>query len=147
MADHRKLAQEASESLGQKDFGRFAALHDESGEFKGPDGKTVDHKQHVASTRGLFDALSDAKITVLTVVSEGDTYAIEQVVEGTHTGTLRMPGGQEIPPTGKRVRIDSIVFGETNSEGKIKRSHVKADRMQLMEQIGMMPQPAGAATS
>ena len=47
----------------------------------------------------------DATYTVGSFVEQGDSFADEWTIVGTHTGPFTLPDGTQLPPTGKRVEI------------------------------------------
>jgi predicted ester cyclase len=63
---------------------------------------------------------------------------------GTHTGVLQTPEG-EVPPTGRRVEIRSMVMYEARGD-ELVSEHLYFDQMELMTQLGLAPgAPAEAA--
>ena len=94
-------------------------------------------------TQGWFQGFPDATIRTDKYIEAGDTIVQEGVFTGTHTGVFPTPMG-DIPPTGKRVEgrfADVFVV----KDGKFVSDHLFFDRMDMMEQLGLVPAPAGAA--
>ena len=56
-------------------------------------------------------------------------------ISGTHTGTFTLPDGTEIPPSGNRVTISSVIEF-TFTDGKISAIHQIDNTQDLMEQLG-----------
>ena len=57
---------------------------------------------------------------------------------GTHTGGLRTPTGQVIPPTGKKGLVPSSTTYQFKG-GKVAQSWVHWDMVTLLAQLGLMP--------
>jgi predicted ester cyclase len=90
----------------------------------------------------LWEAFPDFHITVTGVVEEGTTATVSGIVTGTHLGTLRTPGG-DIPPTGRHAELP---FSETAEvrDGVMISARLYFDRLELLEQLGVIPSPAAA---
>ncbi|MEJ7893897.1 MAG: ester cyclase [Solirubrobacteraceae bacterium] len=88
---------------------------------------------------GLFTAVPDVRMDVISVAEDGDTAFVRWHLTGTHTGG----GFQGLRPTGKRLEIDG--FDQmTIRDGKLAANFVVFDRMQFGQQLGMLP-PDGSA--
>jgi steroid delta-isomerase-like uncharacterized protein len=103
----------------------------EAGEIRGHDG-IRDYWQP------FFEAFPDAGYEPMSKLEAGDTAIDEGWFTGTHTGPLRMPDGETIPATGRRIRFRGCDLA-TVEGGKIKEHHLYYDLMQFMEQLGMAP--------
>ncbi len=88
-----------------------------------------------------FAAFPDGKLTMDTLVAEGNTVAGEYTFSGTNTGPLTLPTGQTLPATNKRVssRGASVVTGDGD---KVQSLHVYFDQAETLMQLGLMPAPA-----
>lgn len=73
------------------------------------------------------------------VLTNGSTSAFEIEVIGTHKGVMASPGG-EIPPTNKKMAFKVGRFIHFNSEGKITTCNRHYDMMNIMAQLGFLPQ-------
>lgn len=60
------------------------------------------------------------------------------IFEGTHTGTLRVGNGGEIPATGRRV-CTPIAQVHVIYDDKFVTSHLYFDQFGLFDQLGLMP--------
>lgn len=85
----------------------------------------------------------DATYTVGSFVEEGDTFADEWTVVGTHTGPFPLPDSTVLPPTGKRVEIRGMEFVQVR-DGKIVVDNLYWDTMAVLVQLGLVPQGASA---
>jgi steroid delta-isomerase-like uncharacterized protein len=91
-------------------------------------------------TAGMHSALSDLSLTVHDLVAEGDRVAVRWTTAGTQTGPLGGPGGM-IPPTGKRLEMHGMSLMRV-TDGKIVEELTQADLLGVMQQLGVIPQPA-----
>ncbi len=93
--------------------------------------------------RQMRETFPDAKVTVHRMVAEGDTVVTESTFAGTNTGPLRLPTGETVPATNKRLTGPALDIG-TIANGKVISLHQYWDRVPGMVQLGLMPAPAGA---
>jgi steroid delta-isomerase-like uncharacterized protein len=84
---------------------------------------------------GYLAAFPDVRLTIEDMVAEGDKVAVAWTGEGTQQGELL-----GIPPTGKRVRVMGISIYRL-AEGKIAEQWEQWDRLNLMQQLGVVPAP------
>jgi len=84
-----------------------------------------------------WDAFPDARVTPTTIHYAGPVAIEEGVFEGTHTGVFRTPMG-DIQATGRKVRGEYVSVFEVR-DGKVAAQRLTFDRMQLLEQLGLVP--------
>ena len=84
-------------------------------------------------------AIPDEHGTITGVYPSGNTVAIELTWEGTQSGPMATPDGQELPPSNKRFTVKSVEVIEIE-DGKIKVLRHYFDLMTLLQQIGAMDQ-------
>jgi steroid delta-isomerase-like uncharacterized protein len=89
-------------------------------------------------------AIPDTRVEIRTVVEQGNTVIAEGTLTGTHTGPLATPDGREIPPTGKRVEFATADAFDVE-DGKVTGHRVYFDQMELMTQLGLIPEPTAAS--
>jgi len=144
MASLRDFFNEGERAFNAHDIEATMALYAAGADFSGPGGMQLKGIAAIRQfTQGWFQGFPDAKLRTDRYIEAGDTIVQEGVFIGTHTGVFPTPMG-DIPPTGKRVEggfADVYVF----KDGKIINDHLYFDRMDLMEQLGLVPAPAGAA--
>ena len=90
----------------------------------------------------LWEAFPDLELTATRVVEEGSAVVTLARAEGTHQGTFRTPGG-DIPPTDRRVSLMYSEHFEVEG-GMIVSASLHLDRLELLEQLGVVPAPAPA---
>jgi predicted ester cyclase len=87
---------------------------------------------------GFLTAFPDLHFELKTKVAQGDYVAVSWESTGTHTGPLRTPTGDTLPPTNKKVHGTGSSFYQFKN-GKIVSSQIYWDMVTLLAQIGMMP--------
>jgi steroid delta-isomerase-like uncharacterized protein len=97
----------------------------------------------VAAARGWKEAFPDGRGTVQNAYADGNTVVLELTWEGTQTGPLRTPDGQEMPPSNRHGSVHACQVMEIE-DGKIKATRAYFDLMTILQQIGAMER-AGAA--
>lgn len=142
--DFRTIGNEATQALNDRDFEKFLTYHDPNVEFRQPGVQGRGRDELVKGLKAMTDGIPDGRFRIETLIGEGDRGAAEGVFEGTHTQTLRLPGAPELPATGKRVTLHQGLHFQLRDD-KIISAHVYIDRMELMEQLGIMPQAPAAA--
>lgn len=93
-------------------------------------------------TAGFHQAISPFYLRIEDVIAEDDHAAVRWVSGGTHSGPLPTPSGM-LPPTGKEVSMPGISIIRV-ANGKIVEELIQADIMGMMQQLGLIPAPAGA---
>jgi predicted ester cyclase len=97
----------------------------------------------VELNRSFAAAVPDGRHTIVRVVSDGDRCAIEGLWTGTHTGSMAGPAG-EVPPTGRSISLPFCGLA-TRRDGRIDTVTVYFDRMTMLAQLGLVPEPAAAS--
>lgn len=91
---------------------------------------------------GWWGAFPDAHLEVRALHISGDVAAEVGTFTGTHHGVLHTPAG-DIPPTGRPVAVD-YVHAIRYRDGKHVSFNPMFDRLQMLEQLGLVPAPAAA---
>jgi steroid delta-isomerase-like uncharacterized protein len=97
---------------------------------------TATTKQIVAMFSSAFPDLCHS---VDEMIAEGDTIAARWTVTGTHTGEF-----QGIAATGKPIKLSGITVHHMK-DGRISETWLVVDNLELMQQIGAIPQAGRAA--
>lgn len=91
-----------------------------------------------------FTAFPDCTTTAKNVYYVGDDTSIEEgVFTGTQDGVFHTPQG-DIPPTHRKVQGNYVNIVSV-SGGKMVSQRLIFDRLQLLEQLGLVPTPATTA--
>lgn len=144
MATIQTIFEEGTSALNARDYDKFEALHDVNADVRQSGMPGQDIKAQIEGFKVLTAGFPDGRWTYERPIRDGEHTSAEHLFEGTHTGTLSLPGVPEVPPTGKRVHLNASVV-LTVRDGKISTARVYADRMQLVEQLGILPMPASAS--
>ena len=107
-----------------------------------PGGMKLRGREQADVLRSFWEALPDATITWENHVESGSMIAGEGVITGTHSGPFRTPQG-EISPSGRQVKLP-YAFVRRVERGKIASEHLYFDQMEVLQQLGAMPQPSDA---
>lgn len=127
------------DSLNSRDFGADDELYAAGYQYDAPGtpgGLNLEQAREYVN--GFITAIPDLHFKLKTKVAQGDFVAVSWVSTGTHSGPLRTPTGDTIPPTNKKVTGTGSSFYEFR-DGKIINSQVYWDMASLLAQIGMMP--------
>ena len=89
-----------------------------------------------------LNAFPDARLKVSSTFVDGDTVVQEFTFEGTHEGTLSGPAG-DIPATNRRLTGRGVQILRVDN-GKVADARLYYDQVQVMTQLGLMPEPATA---
>jgi steroid delta-isomerase-like uncharacterized protein len=91
----------------------------------------------VEAAQAWKQGFPDEHGTIAAAYPSGNTVAIELTWEGTQSGPIATPDGQELPPSNKRIRVKSVEVIEVEDD-KIKVLRHYFDLMMLLQQIGAM---------
>jgi steroid delta-isomerase-like uncharacterized protein len=98
---------------------------------RGPEGV----KEFVTTYQSAFP---DARITVEQQLAEGDLVATRWNARGTHEGEL-----MGIQPTGKQVTVSGVTISRLFNDKIVEEFH-NWDTLGMMQQLGVVPEPAQA---
>ena len=99
----------------------------------GEDQRGPEPAKQVAS--GVIAAFPDRRITHEDTIAEGDKVLIRWALSGTQEGEV-----QGIPPTGRPVTLTGFDLFRIEG-GKIAEMWQEADRLGMMQQLGVIPEP------
>jgi steroid delta-isomerase-like uncharacterized protein len=97
----------------------------------------------------LFRAFPDVRFQIVSVIEKDDRSGAGEVrLTGTHSGPLKTPTGEEIPPTNKKFDLKGAAFVRLNEKGEIVEERRYYDVGTILRQLGVMPEqseePVGA---
>jgi steroid delta-isomerase-like uncharacterized protein len=143
MSANRELLERYVELSNAGDLDAFMDLYAEDAVQTMPDG-TFEGRSTIRERLARdLNAFPDATYTVGSFVEQGDTFADEFTVVGTHTGPFPLPDGTQLPATGKRVEIRGMELVQMR-DGKIVIDNLYYDNMAVIAQLGLVPQGATA---
>jgi steroid delta-isomerase-like uncharacterized protein len=87
-----------------------------------------------------LSAFPDGRITIDEQLAEGDLVATRWTGRGTHQGEL-----MGIPATGKQVTVAGVTLSRLK-DGKVVEEWSNWDTLGMLQQLGVVPELAGATT-
>lgn len=144
MADTKQVAAEALEAFNAHDEARMRATYADEVVFEAPgDARTEGVDATVAYAMAWLSAFPDAALTVRDEIYDGEWGVQRFTFDGTHEGTLSGPGG-DVPATNRRLSGRGVQLFRVRA-GKIVEEHLYYDQVQVLTQLGLMPEPAVTA--
>jgi steroid delta-isomerase-like uncharacterized protein len=140
------VARESIECFNAGDFDRLRSLlADDSWEEELATQRRLDGADaQVNAGRGWKEAFPDGRGTIHGAYADGGTVTLELTWEGTQSGPMRTPDGQEIPATNRRGTVKACQVIEVD-DGKIRSTRHYFDLMTLLQDIGVMERSGAAA--
>ncbi len=134
-----QLAVDYYEAINRRDFGVYDSLMTADITLSAPGGVHVQGTPAVAA----FDRVWTAAFSDFTIIGGFHLADDQHIVcynraTGTHDGTLVMPDGSEVAPTGRH--LDAPYFASFDvRDGHLSSQLIYFDRMLLAEQLGLVP--------
>jgi predicted ester cyclase len=143
MADAKQVAARFVEAFNAHDESRIRELNAEEAVVEAPGDVHIEGREAATQyAMAWLRAFPDARLTVKNELVAGDWVTQEFTFEGTHEETLSSPTG-DVPATHKRLTGRAVqllrVKGDTIADTRL-----YFDQVQLMTQLGLMPEPATA---
>jgi ketosteroid isomerase-like protein len=137
----REAFERGTETFNAHDVEGFAQVLADDVVFEAPGGIRGEGKAACVGFYGSwFDAFPDAHVEVHGLHLTDDIAVEEGTFTGTQNGVLRSPTGY-IPPTGRSVRLGYIQVLRFR-DGKHVSFNLMFDRLEMLEQLGLIPAPA-----
>ena len=143
MAGAQQVAAEFVQAFNAHDEQRIRELNAEDTVFEAPGDVRLEGREPATQfAMAWLRAFPDARLVIRNELVAGDWVAQEFTFEGTHTQTLSTPAG-EIPPTNRQLRGRGIQLLRTEGS-TIADTRLYYDQVQVLTQLGLMPEPASA---
>jgi steroid delta-isomerase-like uncharacterized protein len=143
MADVRAAATAFVEAFNAHDEDRIRELNAESTVLEAPGDVRIQGREPATQyAMAWLNAFPDARITVHNEVHAGDWVVQEFTFDGTHQDTLSTPTG-DIPATNRQLSGRGVQILRVE-DGAIADARLYFDQVQVMTQLGLMPEPATA---
>ena len=143
MATAQDVAARFVEAFNAHDEEAIRAVNGENVVFEGPGDVHLEGRDLVTQyATEWLNAFPDARLVVHNEIVAGDWVVQEATFEGTHTGPLQSPMG-EIPATNRSLSGRCIQVIRVEGEYAVEEK-LYYDQVQLMTQLGLMPEPATA---
>jgi|SRR5437588_4208501 len=145
MADARQIGAEFVDAFNAHDEGRIRELNGENSVIEAPGDVRLEGREAATQyAMAWLRAFPDARINVKNELVDGDWIAQEFTFEGTHEDTLASPNG-DIPATHNRLNGRGVQVLKV--EGNlVTDTRLYFDQVQVMMQLGLMPEPASATS-
>jgi steroid delta-isomerase-like uncharacterized protein len=144
MGDLKALSAAFTEAFNAHDEEAIRACYADDATSTAPGGVSLDGADAITGyAMTWLNAFPDAQITVHQEVVGDDWVAQRFTFAGTHTGTLASPDG-DIAATGKSLSGRGASLTRFR-DGKIVEDHLYYDQMEVLTQLGLVPE--GAATA
>jgi len=143
MADAQTLGAQFIDAFNAHDEERIRSLNAENAVFEAPGDIHLEGRE--ATTQYAMEwihAFPDARITVHNEVAAGDWVVQEFSFEGTHTAPMQTPMG-EIPATNRSLNGRGVQIFKVEGDVVVD-TRLYFDQVQVMTQLGLMPEPATA---
>jgi steroid delta-isomerase-like uncharacterized protein len=143
MADARQLGQQFVDAFNAHDEDRIRELNAENAVIEAPGDVRIEGREPTTQyALAWLRAFPDARITVHNELAEGNWVAQEFTFEGTHEDTLSSPNG-DIPATHKQLKGRGVQVFKVEGD-VVTDTRLYFDQVQIMTQLGLMPEPATA---
>lgn len=143
MADARQVGQRFIEAFNAHDEEGIRELNADNAVFEAPGDVRIEGRDAATEyAMSWVRAFRDARITVNNEFADGEWVVQEFTFTGTHDGTLMSPAG-EIPPTHKTLNGRGVQIFRVEGDA-IADTRLYFDQVQVMTQLGLMPEPTAA---
>ncbi len=140
----REAFERGTDTFNAHDLDGFASVLADDVVFQAPGGMRGQGKPAcVEFYGGWLSAFPDGHVEVHAVNLIDDIAIEEGTFSGTHNGVLHTPTG-DIRPTGRAVSLEYIQVLRFR-DGKHLSFNLAFDRLQMLEQLGLVPTPAAAS--
>ena len=127
----------ASAAFNDRDFDALASLWRTDFTYRGPADETHGRDAALAREHALLAAFPDATVALDRFVASADRLVAEGTMRGTHSGVLRL-GALELAPTARAIVVRFAALFAF-ADGAVAREHVYYDRLELLQQLGVVP--------
>ncbi len=147
MTENETLARSLYQAWNDRDFDRQADAMAPDGtiEFVGTGQVLTGADGARQYGQNWANGFPDGKVTIDTVVADGDRVVVEITGRGTHTGTLETAMGP-IPATGKSVTLE-LCDVYVIRDGKVRTQRSYLDTGSMMVQLGLAPAMSTTTTT
>jgi ketosteroid isomerase-like protein len=140
MGEARQVMDAVTEAVFQKDLEAAANLYAPDAVMATPDqGELRGPEQIIGYLKQFNDAFPDNRYEPAYAHESGDTAIDEGYFVGTNTAPLPLPTGEELPATGKQVRVRACDIA-TVQNGVITSHRFYFDQMDFLGQLGLLPE-------
>jgi steroid delta-isomerase-like uncharacterized protein len=143
MADAQQVGADFVAAFNDHDESRIRELNAENSVVEAPGDVHVEGREATTQyAMAWLNAFPDARLNVKNEFASGDWVVQEFTFEGTHEGTLSGPAG-DIPATHRRLNGRGVQIFRVEDD-EVVDTRLYFDQVQIMTQLGLMPEPAQA---
>ena len=143
MADPRQVAARFVEVFNAHDEEGLRELNADNTVFEAPGDVRLEGREPATQyALAWLRAFPDARLRIRTEHEAGEWIVQQFTFEGTHSDTLSTPGG-DIPATNRRLTGRGVQLVRVH-DGAIAETQLYFDQVQVLTQLGLMPQMATA---
>jgi predicted ester cyclase len=143
MANAQEVGQRFVDAFNAHDEAQIRELNAENSVIEAPGDVHLEGRDAATEyAMTWLRAFSDARINITNELSSGDWVTQEFTFQGTHDGTLSSPAG-DIPATHKRLNGRGVQIFRVEGDTVVD-TRLYFDQVQVLTQLGLMPQPATA---
>jgi predicted ester cyclase len=143
MADAQQVGADFVAAFNDHDESRIRELNAENSVVEAPGDVHVEGREATTQyAMAWLNAFPDARLNVTNELVSGDWVVQEFTFEGTHEGTLSSPAG-DIPATHRRLNGRGVQIFRVEGD-EVVDTRLYFDQVQIMTQLGLMPEPATA---
>ncbi|MGM9472537.1 ester cyclase [Pseudarthrobacter sp. YS3] len=140
MGQAREVMDRFTESMDTQDRDALARAYADEAVLITPDEGQITGRDKITNYLYHFwEAFPDIRYEYTAKYDAGDVAVDEGYVVATNTGPIRLPSGETLPPTGKKVRVRSCDIAQVEA-GQIKSHHFYFDQLDYMAQLGLLPE-------
>jgi ketosteroid isomerase-like protein len=140
MGEARQVMDAITQAVFQKDLEAAANLYAPDAVMATPDqGELRGREQIIGYLKQFNDAFPDSSYEPAYAHESGNTAVDEGYFVGTNTAPLTLPTGEELPATGKQVRVRACDIA-TVQNGVITSHRFYFDQMDFLGQLGLLPE-------
>jgi len=144
MPSVQQVVMDAVEAFNSHDAARIAATYADDAVLEAPGDVRLEGPEAITEyAMGWLNAFPDSRVIGDDYIASGDRVVHEFTFAGTHDASLHGPDG-EIPATHRRLEGRGVEIYRV-ADGKIAETHLYFDQVQVMTQLGLMPEPARAS--
>jgi steroid delta-isomerase-like uncharacterized protein len=143
MGEALRVAKEGLDAFNAHDEERLRASYADNAVVEAPGDVRLEGRDGATEyAMSWLRAFPDARLTVQNEIEAGDWVAYQFTFEGTHENPLVSPEG-EVPATHRSLKGRGAQILRIEN-GKVAEEHLYFDQVQILTQLGLMPEPATA---
>jgi steroid delta-isomerase-like uncharacterized protein len=143
MASPKEIARQFIDAFNAHDEQSIRELNSENTTFEAPGEVKLQGREPATQyAMAWLNAFPDARINVTNELIAGDWVVQEFTFSGTHEATLMSPAG-EIPATHKSLNGRGVQLVHVEDD-EVVDGRLYFDQVEVMTQLGLMPEPSTA---